>query len=144
MQQGNDDGENDNDDDMYQSLLTLLTKCPQAMTAVDSSGRTPLHHAMTSTRQIMDSKCYEMLLDHCPDRVAHLAIRSVIQSSWRWDDVRDMVYAKMDALSVEDVESGLLPFMMVAEGCDDVEDLIQLSMVYELLCLNPGVLKYYY
>ena len=51
-----------------------------------------------------------------------------------------MVYAKIDALSMEDVESGLLPFMMVAEGCDDVVDL---SMVYELLCLNPGVLKEY-
>ena len=45
-----------------------------------------------------------------------------------------MVYTKMDTLSVEDVESGLLPFMMVAEGCDDVVDL---SVVYELLCLNP-------
>ena len=128
-------------------IMTVLTKCPQAMTAVDSSGRTPLHHVMTSTRHIMDANCYELLLDHCPDTVVHLAIRAVVlqsqsssESSWRWDDVRDMVYAKMDALSVEDVESGLLPFMMVAEGCDGVEDL---SMVYELLCLNPGVLKEY-
>ena len=38
----------------------------------------------------------------------------------------------------------VLPFMMVAEGYDGVEDSIQLSMVYELLCLNPGVLKGYF
>ena len=94
----------------------------------------------------MDANCYDLLLDHCPDTVVHLAIRAVVlqsqssESSWRWDDVRDMVYAKMDALSVEDVESGFLPFMMVAEGCDDV---FGLSMAYELLSLNPGVLKEY-
>ena len=34
--------------------------------------------------------------------------------------MRDMVYAKMDALSVGMWRmSGLLPFMMVAEGCND-------------------------
>jgi len=88
----------------------------------------------------MDVNCYELLLRHCPDTVVHLAIRAVVQSSWCWDDVRDIIVhaKKMNALSVEDVESGLLPFMMVGEGC---VDLMGLSMVYELLCLNPGVLK---
>ena len=93
----------------------------------------------------MDVNCYELLLRHCPGTVVHLAIRAVVQSSWCWaswcwDDVRDIIVhaKKMNALSVEDVESGLLPFMMVGEGC---VDLMGLSMVYELLCLNPGVLK---
>ena len=88
----------------------------------------------------MDVNCYELLLRHCPGTVVHLAIRAVVQSSWCWDDVRDIIVhaKKMNALSVEDVESGLLPFMMVGEGCDN---LMGLSMVYELLCLNPGVLK---
>ena len=83
------------DDDIYLLLLTLLTKCPQAMTAVDSSGRTPLHHVMTSTRHIMDDNSYELLLDHCPDTVVHLAIRLVAQSvvvqspsSWRTTPLR--------------------------------------------------------
>ena len=31
---------------------------------------------------------------------------------------KEMVYAKIDALSEEDLESSLLPFMMVAAGCD--------------------------
>ena len=88
----------------------------------------------------MDVNCYELLLRHCPDTVVHLAIRAVVQSSWCWDDVRDIIVhaKKMNGLSVKDVESGLLPFMMVGEGC---VDLMGLSMAYELLCLNPGVLK---
>ena len=62
-----------------------------------------------------------------------------------WYDVRDVVVhgRKSNALSVEDEESGLLPFMMVGEACDCREYLRGLSMAYELLCINPGVLKEY-
>lgn len=144
------------DNDIYEPLLlTLLTNYPQTMTAVDTSGRTPLHHVMTCTKQIMNrrcnnnnnnqSNCYKLLIDHCPDTVVHIAIQSVLQSLWPWEGVRDtIVYEMPYALGVGNVESGLLPFMTVAAVVEGFsKDLIQLSIVYELLCLNPGVLKEY-
>jgi len=77
--------------DIYETLSTLLTSCPEAITAVDNNGKTPMHHVITSTR-------------HCPDTVVHQAIRS---GGLCWDDLHELVKAKIDALTLDDVESGL-------------------------------------
>ena len=62
-----------------------------------------------------------------------------------WDDLQELVEAKINALTMEDVESGLLPFMLAATPSfytnDDDGIIVDLSVVYELLCMNPGVLK---
>ena len=67
--------------DIYQPLSTLLEKCPQAASAIDSSGRTPLHHVMISMRLYVDVNCYELLLRESPENVVYLAIKTVAQSN---------------------------------------------------------------
>ena len=59
-----------------------------------------------------------------------------------WDDLREVVLVKTNALIVEDEESGLLLFMMAAVE-NESEDVMGLEMVHELLRMNPAVLKDY-
>ena len=65
------------------------------------------------------------------------------ESSWCWNDVRDIVHAKkMNALSVKD--ECVCCLMMVAEEVsksNDAPDDACLSLIYEVLCLNSGLLK---
>ena len=61
-----------------------------------------------------------------------------------WDDLQELVEAKSNSLTLEDVESGLLPFMMLAATPSSyTDDDVDLSVVYELLCMDPSVLKDY-
>merc|ERR1712038_1765436 len=91
-----------------------------------------------------------------PDGVAvHLAIHS-LRSGAPWHEVYDIVKAKVNGLGVEDEESGLMPFMMVAataledtgEGESEEEegresDVLRLTLVYEMLCMKPDVMNEY-
>ena len=83
----------------------------------------------------MHSNCYNLLMRHCPDTVVHQAIQA---EGMYWNDLQVLVEAKVDALTLEDVGSRLLPFMLAAYAHD-----VDLSVVYELLCMNPGVLRDY-
>ena len=50
-------------------------------------------------------------------------------------------------LTMEDEDSGLVPFMLAAKKCsnDHVDGVLEsLSMVYELLCLKPDAMKEYH
>ena len=51
--------------------------------------------------------------------------------------------AKTDALTLEDEESGLVPFILAAEKCNNDDTSGSLNMAFELLCLQPHVLEYY-
>lgn len=129
--------------DIYEPLTELLDKYPLITTAVDNTGRTPFHHAITSTIQNMDSRSYALLASRSPDQVVHLAIQSAIHclSSYTpWHEVYDIAKAKMNALEIEDEQSGLVPFMMVAEEGDGS---LELTAVYELLSMKPDVLNKY-
>merc|ERR1712038_39233 len=89
-----------------------------------------------------------------PDGVAvHLAIHS-LRAGAPWHEVYDIVKAMVNGLGVEDEESGLMPFMMVAavEDTDEGEseeekgresDVLRLTMVYEMLCMKPDVMNEY-
>lgn len=124
--------------DIYQPLSELLNKCPHATTAVDNTGRTPLHHVITSTRHNMNAKCYDLLLPTSPNQVVHYAIRSKSP----WHEVIDVVKAKVNGLRVEEEGTGLLPFMIVAEDCNNQEGaMLGLTKVYELLSMQPDALK---
>ena len=51
---------------------------------------------------------------------------------------------KVNGLRVEDDKTVMMPFMMAAMIAeDDDDDLKCLSAIYELLCLQPDVLKNY-
>ena len=76
---------------------------------------------------------------HCPNTVVHQAIQA---GGLCWDDLYELVEAKIDALTLKDEESGLLPFMLAANP-SFTNDVIDLSIVYELLSMNPSVLKDY-
>ena len=80
-----------------------------------------------------------------PDEVVPLAIRSGAP----WHEVYDIVKAKVNGLGIEDEESGLMPFMMVAADADgdgvpgrDMT-LCCLTLVYEMLCMKPDVMNEY-
>ena len=124
--------------DIYDPLSELLSKCPQAAHAADCTRRTPLHHAITSTRHNMTTRCYDLLLRHSPDEVVNHAIKS---NTSPWHEVKDVVTAKVNGLRVKDEESGMMPFMLAAEGNRGEE--LGLTAVYELLCLQPSSLKEY-
>lgn len=135
---------------IYQPLHDILTKCghENTTTAIDNNGKTPLHHAIESTKHNMNPECYDLLLTSSPDTVVNLAIRAGMD----WDGIYHILThdnaKKMNALAVEDLESGLLPFMMVAAQEEDRntnsrDELLGLSVVYDLLCLKPDVLKRY-
>ena len=81
----------------------------------------------------MDTKCYQLLRERSPNYLVH----GVIRSKSPWYDVIELVKAKINGLRETDEESGLLPFMMTADAGYDLTD------VYELLCLQPDVLKIY-
>jgi len=130
--------------DILQPLTMLLDKCPLVTTTVDSTGRTPFHHTITSTQQNMDCACYDLLASRTPDKVVHLAIRSRAP----WHEVHDIMEAKVNGLDVVDEESGLMPFMMIAVEDETEEDegsdvTFGLTAVYELLCMKPDVIKEY-
>ena len=108
-------------------------------TAVDSTGRTPFHHTITSTQQNMDRACYDLLASRTPDEVVHLAIRSGAP----WHEVYDIVKAKVNGLGVVDEESGLMSFMMAAVESRRSAVTLGLSAVYELLCMRPDVMNEY-
>jgi len=127
---------------IYSALSTLLKKCPQAASAIDSTGKTALHHTFASTKQNMDQQCFDLLLQHSPEIVGYYAI----QSKSLWHEVKPVVEAKITCLkTMKDEESGLLPFMMMAvqRDIDELSSNGQLTGVYELLCMQPDVLKSY-
>ena len=124
---------------IYNPLLNLLKKCPQGAAAVDSYGRTPLHHAIETTRYNMDKKSFDLLVTHSPDTVVHQAVDAKIG----WDDLEEMAQVKSNALSIGHDESGLLPFMMVAEKYRYKEGLLRLNMIYGLLRFKPDVMTEY-
>jgi len=138
------ESERDNDT-TYQVTSSLLTKFPQAATAVDIHGRTPLHHAvMNQSFQRNMGQWYDLLLHRSPPSIVH----QFIEAGMCWYHLRPIVLAKItsNVLTIENDNSGLLPFMSVAERCNahHVDGTLgSLSMVYELLCMKPEVLKDY-
>jgi len=87
----------------------------------------------------MHPNWYNLLMRHCPDTVVHQTIQA---GGLCWDDLHELVETKIDALTLEDMESGLLPFMLAAT-LSFTDDVVDLSVVYGLICMNPGVLKNY-
>merc|ERR1712165_381284 len=127
---------------MHEVISSLLTKCPQATTSIDIDGMTPLHHAAINlSKKQISQECHDLLLARSPPIFVHRAIKAGMD----WEYLDPIVMTKLDALTMEDEESGLVPFMLVAEKCsnEDVGMLRSLSVVYGLLCLQPDVLKDY-
>lgn len=120
--------------DTYQPLSDLLVKCPQALEACDQRGLTPMDHVIASTKHVMDMKTYDLLMEHSSPQVVHRAI----DSGSSWDEVKEILDVKIDALSMQDEKSGLLPFMMAAQSRE-----LDVSSVYSLLRLHPAVIKMY-
>merc|ERR1712038_1441303 len=134
---------NEFSNDTNEVISSLLTKCPQATTSTDIDGMTPLHHAAINLLQRRTcQECHDYLLARSPPIVVHRAIKAGMD----WEYLHPIVMAKTDALTMEDEESGLVPFMLAAEKCSNEDHdgiLRSLSMAYELLCLQPDVLKEY-
>ena len=130
-----------NDTTMNEAISTILTKCPQASRSVDMDGMTPLHHATINLSQNKTSQeCHDVLLARSSPIVVHKAI----EAGMDWEYLHPIVMAKLNALTMEDEESGLVPFMLAAMKCnnDHADGVLgSLSMVYELLCLGPDVIK---
>ena len=125
-------------------LSCLLSKCPRATASVDIYGMTPLHHAVINLSQKrISQECHDLLLQHSPDTVVHQGIESGLD----WHYLLPIIKAKINALTVEDEESGLVPCLMAAaavtDGGDERHHIYELSHVYELLCMKPDVLKEY-
>ena len=89
----------------------------------------------------MHINSYNLLLRHCPDTVVHQAIQAGLYG----DDLYELVKAKINALTLQESESGLLPFMMAVESSnitgESKEDLLFLTASYELLSMDPSVLQ---
>ena len=135
-----------NNGDTREILSSLLDKYPnQATTSDDIHGMTPLYRAVLNLyRGKFDQECYDLLLSCSPPTVVHQAIQAGIS----WKHLRPIVMAKINALTMEDKESRLVPFMIAAERCyyehnANGSRLVSLSMVYELLCLKPDSIKEY-
>merc|ERR1712038_1398054 len=114
--------------DMHEAISSLFTKCPQA--------------AINLSKNKSSQECHDLLLTQSPPIVVHQAIKA----GFDWEYLRPIVMATTDALTLEDEESGLVPFMLAAQKCNNEEDddtSGSLSGVYELLCLQPDVLKDY-
>merc|ERR1712038_1966783 len=128
---------------MHKAISSLLTKWPQAITSIDIDGMTPLHHAAINLHKKKTSQvCHDLLLARSPPIVVHRAIKAGMD----WEYLRPIAMAKTNALTLEDEESGLVPFMLAAKrykGDDNDGALGSLSMAYELLCLQPDVMKDY-
>lgn len=121
---------------MYEQLSHLLEKFPSLAEVVDDRGKTPLHHMIASMHpDSIDKKCLTLLTKKSSPKIVHHAILSEAP----WHEVMEVVKAKPDGLMMEDNNSGLIPFMMVAQ---DVR--YDLNEVYELLSLLPDVLKVYH
>ena len=128
---------------MHEVVSSIVSKCPQATTSVDIDGMTPLHHAAINLPQKKTSQdCHDVLLARSSPIVVHKAI----EAGMGWEYLYPIVMAKTDALTMEDAESGLIPFMIAAMKCNDnhVDGVLgSLSVVYELLCLKPDAMKEY-
>merc|ERR1712038_1533039 len=131
--------------DAHGVTSSLLTKCPQAITSIDIDGMTPLHHAAINLLQRrISQECYDLLLERSPPIVVHQAIKAGMD----WEYLHPILMTKLEALTMEDEESGLVTFMLAAkrykgDDNDDAGMLCSLSMAYELLCLQPDVMKLY-
>jgi len=101
--------------DMHEVVSSIVTKCPQATTsAIDIDGMTPLHHAIINLPQKkICQECHDSLLTRSPLIVVHRAI----EAGMGWENLRPIVMAKLNALTMENEESSLVPFMLAAERC---------------------------
>lgn len=93
------------------------------------------------------SQALSILLVKCPEALSavdcngKMLLHHAIQYGMHWKDgLSVIVQTKIDVLSVKNVTSGLVPFMMAAEACRNVKGL---NTIYELLCLDPSVLNQY-
>ena len=121
--------------DIKTVLSSLLSKCPQAAKGTDKMGNTPFHHAVSSTKHNMEKECFDLLKENSPENVVHQSIKNYRRYRI-WNEVKEAALAKTSGLRNFNSESGMLPFMMVAEG-DDAE----VNSVYELLQMLPEALK---
>ena len=121
--------------DIKTALSSLLSKCPQAAKGTDKMGNTPFHHAVSSTKHNMEKECFDLLKENSPENVVHQSIKNYRRYRI-WNEVKEAALAKTSGLRNFNSESGMLPFMMVAEG-DDAE----VNNVYELLRMLPEALK---
>ena len=132
-----------NDTTMNEAISTIVTKCPQASRSVDMDGMTPLHHATINlSKNKTSQECHDVLLARSSPIVVHKAI----EAGMGWEYLYPIVMTKLNALTMEDDESGLVPFMLAAMKCNDnhVDGVLgSLSVVYELLCLKPDAMKEY-
>jgi len=130
---------------IYEPMKHILTNYPTAASAKDTSGNTPFHHAMVSTKQNMDTKCYDLLVSKSPLTIVHDAIQCQVLS---WTEIMELVHYKIQALQMPDEVSSLLPFMMLAVSVqekDDEEDgRYKLSCIYELLSMQPDVIQMFH
>ena len=117
--------------DIYEPLCKLMEKCPIACIVPDIKGKFPLHHIIASTKHNIDNRSYELVKKNTPNSIVHTSI--VFNSPW--EHVKDIAIEMIGGLREKDKESGLLPFMMVAENNYD------LNSVYELLTMQPDVLN---
>ena len=125
--------------DISEVLSSLLCKCPQAAKDSDKMGNTPFHHAVSSTRHNMNSECFDQLKKYSSDNLVHQSILHY-KKSGNWYEVKEAVEAKVEGLKMKNSESGLFPFMMLAEEYDE-KGAIGVNYVYELLRMSPDVLK---
>lgn len=129
--------------DLSQELSSILEKCPEAAKAADCDGKTPIHHAILRRKHhAMNQEMYDVLLARSPLIVVHKAIQA--PTTMRWKDLKVLVEAKTNALTEDDKDNGMFPFMLAATRCkDDHPDgrLGSLSNVYLLLRMKPAVLK---
>ena len=98
----------------------------------------------------MHANSYNLLLRHSPDTVVHQAIRDRLYGNDHGNDLYELVKRKVNALTLKDDESGLLPFMMAAgiygqcnEYNEEGDSLLSLRVSYMLLRMNPSVLQDY-
>ena len=105
--------------DTHEAISSLLTKCPQATTSIDIDGMTPLHHAIINLpKKKISQECHELLLAQSPPTVVHRAI----EAGMDWEYLHPIVMAKLNALTLEDEKSSLVPFMLAAEKCNNEDD----------------------
>jgi len=125
-------------EDTYQPLSDLLTKCPQAIEAVDKNGKTPMDHVIASTEHVLKIKTYELLIEHTSVQETLQTIHRAIASGSSWDEIKDILKVKSSVLACQDEKTGLLPFMMAAQSEE-----LDVNAVYHMFSSQPDVLKMY-